>query len=176
MAIQVSHSSCEHGIMHLTNDGPHNPERRQSVNQSTTGVRKEKADGGDSDVRSKNKGVLFSAPAEKAFRVERSTLACDMTTHRPNGGSCDRCGPGWHHRSLGGRGVTCNMCRVTDVREDRFGAERVGAQGWAASGHLARVKHEQGQRREWAHPKFKTVIGLTCPCPHLPSPLPMPRQ
>ena len=92
------------------------------------GIRKEKADGGDSDVRSKKQGVLFSAPAEKVFRV------------------------------------------------DVFGAERVGAQGWAASGHLARVKHKQGQRRERAHPKFKTIIGLACPCPHLPSPLPMPRQ
>ena len=97
------------------------------MNQSTKGVRKEKADGGDSNVHSKKQGVVFSAPAEKAFRVERSALAHDVTTHRPDGGSCDRCGPGWYHRSLGGQGVTCNMCRVTDAREDRFGAKRVGA-------------------------------------------------
>ena len=172
----MSHSSCKCGITHITNDGPHNPERHQSVNQSTTGIRKEKADGGDSNVCSKKQGVLFSVPAKKVFRVERSTLACDMTMHRPDSGSCNRCGPGWHHGSLGGRGVTCNTCRDTDAREDRFGAGQVGAQGWATSGHLTCVKHEQGQRRERVHPKFKTIISLACPCPHLPMPLPMPHQ
>ena len=60
------------------------------------------------------------------------------------------------------------------ARYDGFGAERVGAQGWAASGYLVHVKHERGQRRERAHLNFKTVIDLACPYPHLFTPLPMP--
>ena len=52
------------------------------------------------------------------------------------------------HYAMGGRGAT-------GVGQNKW---EHGRQGWAASGYLAKVKHERGEGREWAHLEFEMVI------------------